>query len=207
MDHPNHRHALVGPPELAEMKRRFQIDFLKNAGLSPEHYLLDIGCGTLRGGIPLINHLDEAHYFGIDSRNEVIIEGKKELSECGLEYKIPQLLVAEDISKLTIDHKFDYVWAFSVLFHMNDTILDNTLDFVSRHLLDTGVFYANVNIGMKPEGFWQGFPVIWRNLEYYVEACSRHGLDATDLGTIRSHGHISSIEAQDSQIMLGIIKP
>ena len=64
------RHSLVGPPDLWEMKREFQIRFLRQAGLSPEHYLLDIGCGTLRGGIPLIDYLETGHYFGLESRQQ-----------------------------------------------------------------------------------------------------------------------------------------
>ena len=56
------RHAMVGPAKLWKMKRDFQIKFLKKSGLLPKHYLLDIGCGTLRGGIPFIEYLDEKKY-------------------------------------------------------------------------------------------------------------------------------------------------
>jgi len=48
------RHGLVGPARLWKMKRDFQIGFLKNFGLKPDNVLLDLGCGTLRGGIPII---------------------------------------------------------------------------------------------------------------------------------------------------------
>ncbi len=73
------RHSHVGAPEGWELKRRFQIDFLKKQGLKPEHYLLDIGCGTLRGGIPIIDYLDKGHYYGIEVRDFVLDEGRKEL--------------------------------------------------------------------------------------------------------------------------------
>jgi len=43
------RFELVGPPELWEMKRRFQIEFLRQFGLQPQHYLLDIGLRRLAG--------------------------------------------------------------------------------------------------------------------------------------------------------------
>ena len=81
------RHSLVGPPYLWKMKRDFQIQFLKTMGLKPEHYLLDIGCGTLRGGIPLIKYLQDGHYFGVEVRKEVLDEGRKELREASLEEK------------------------------------------------------------------------------------------------------------------------
>ena len=63
---------MVGPAHLWKMKRDFQIDFLRGRGLSPQHYLLDIGCGTLRGGIPLIDYLEPGHYYGVESRAEEI---------------------------------------------------------------------------------------------------------------------------------------
>ena len=53
-------------------------------GLAPEHYLLDIGCGTLRGGIPLIAYLLNGHYFGIEMRADILDEGRTELAEAGL---------------------------------------------------------------------------------------------------------------------------
>lgn len=202
------RHAMVGPAQLWKMKRDFQIQFLKTMGLKPEHYLLDIGCGTLRGGIPLIKYLQDGHYFGVEVRKEVLDEGRKELREASLEEKKPNLLVSPDISQLTIEQKFDYLWAFSVLIHMCDEILNDTLDFVSNHLLDDGVFYANVNVltGEGTDGYWQGFPVVIRPLEFYNHACTKYGLVVSDLGGLKDHGHVSNVENQDNQRMLKITK-
>src|SRR5215475_8544809 len=81
------RHSLVGPMRGWQKKRDFQIFFLKQMGLQPAHYLLDIGCGTLRGGIPLIDYLDPGHYFGVEVRPLVLEEAAKELGEAGLEHK------------------------------------------------------------------------------------------------------------------------
>jgi len=77
------RHALVGPANLWKMKRDFQIQFLSNVGLKPEHYLFEIGCGTLRGGVPLIQYLESCHYFGFGVREKAIDEGRKELGDAG----------------------------------------------------------------------------------------------------------------------------
>jgi len=200
------RHAMVGPAELWKMKRDFQIQFLKAMGLAPEHYFLDIGCGTLRGGIPVIAYLEAGHYYGVEVRAELLDESRKELREAGLEGKKPNLLQAADMSQLAIDQNFDYVWAFSVLIHMRDDILGRTLKFVGQHLSEEGAFYANVNIGERDEGNWQGFPIVWRTLEFYDRECARSGLAVTDLGALKDHGHVSKIESQDSQRMLRITK-
>ncbi len=200
------RHRLVGPPDLWEMKRDFQIKFLKDQGLKPEHYLMDIGCGTLRGGIPLIDYLQEGHYFGIEARKKVLDEGRKELKGAGLNWKSPTLLTSEEFSKEGLLQKFDFIWAFSVLFHMSDEILNDTLGIVKNHLSDSGFFYANVNIGDRDEENWQGFPVVWRSLDFYREACSRHRLVVSDLGQLKDLGHISGVKEQDEQRMLKIKK-
>lgn len=201
------RHEMVGPARLWKMKRGFQIRFLKAMGLTPEHYLLDVGCGTLRGGIPLISYLNDGHYFGIEVREEALTEGLKELQEERLEGKEPTLLLCPDISQLVINREFDYIWAFSVLIHMSDDILDHTLDFVRKHLKDDGVFFANVNIGETHEGAkWQEFPGVWRTLEVYSHGCSNNGLSFTDIGPLKDYGHVSSVKTQDSQRMLKITK-
>ena len=96
------RHAKVGPLHLWKMKREFQIRFLKEVGLQPEHYLLDIGCGTLRGGLPIIEYLEKRHYYGIELRAYVLAEGRKELREANLEDKEPALIVSENPSSLDL---------------------------------------------------------------------------------------------------------
>ena len=200
------RHALVGPADLWQMKRDFQIQFLKAKDLKPEHYLLDIGCGTLRGGIPLIAYLQEGHYFGVEVRAQALEEGRKELQEAGLEGKRPTLLLSQDMSQLVIEQKFDYIWAFSVLIHMSDEILNDTLAFVNRQLSDEGVFYANVNIGDHTEGRWRraGLPTVTRTLEFYSNTCAKNGLAASDLGPLKEQGH--DHDTKRSQSMLRITR-
>ncbi len=183
------RHSRVGPPKLWKEKRDFQIQFLKQVGLEPQHYLFDLGCGTLRGGIPIIEYLEKGHYFGVEARREVLDEGRKELRESKLVDKEPTLIATADISSVNLEQQFDYIWAFSVLIHMEDEILYDALDFVRRHLSDDGCFYGNVNIGNKPTGSWEKFPVVKRSLQFYEEACLRNGLRLEDLGPLTDLGH------------------
>ena len=200
------RHELVGPGKLWKMKREFQINFLKKEKLEEDHYFLDLGCGTLRGGIPLIDFLECGHYYGVERRDEVLDEGRKELEEAGLADKKPVLLVSPDISQLSVDQEFDFIWAFSVLIHMSDEILSDALGFVSKNLSDTGVFYANVNIGERQTGNWQGFPVVSRSFDFYSDECARKGLKVSQLGTLEMLGHSSNDKFSDSQVMLKISK-
>lgn len=201
------RHSLVGSGDLYEMKREFQIHFLESAGLKPCHDLLDLGCGTLRGGIPVIDYLEEGRYCGVDVRESALGEAQKELRLHGLEHKCPLLVhVPEDLSRVDLGRKFDFIWAFSVFIHMRDEILLGALAFVSRHLKESGMFYGNVNIGLREARSWQGFPVVWRSKEFYHQAASFNGLHISDLGTLASLGHHSGNARADSQIMLQLTR-
>lgn len=196
------RVAMVGPIHLWKMKRDFQISFLKGVGMAPEHYVLDLGCGVLRGGLPIIEYLNPGHYYGIESRGPVLEEGKMALREAGLESKAPALLLIDDLSSAMFDRKFDLIWAFSVLIHMEDSILDSCLEFASRQLGPEGRMYANVNIGNGKERKWKEFPVVSRSRHFYQAAAGRRGLQVRDVGTLSSLGHVSGSPGQDLQMML-----
>ncbi len=200
----NERHELVGPPELWRQKRQFQIDFLRTTGgLRPGHHFCDIGSGTLRGGVPVIDYLEPAHYTGLEVRREVVEQARRELAENHLEHKQPSLVCVEhDLSELELGRKFDRIWAFSVLIHMTDEILSQCVSFVDRHLAPDGLFFANVNLGSAPERTWGGFPVVSRELDFYRRVALSHGLQVRPLGTLRELGHVTGYTNQDAQVML-----
>lgn len=196
------RHELVGRPELWRMKRAFQIAFLRERGLRPEHVVVDIGCGSLRGGIALIDYLQPGHYTGIDVRESVLAQARSELAREKLAHKRPQLILAPDLGAVDPGAVVDVFWAFSVLFHLSDTILADGIAMVARHLAPDGVFYANIIDGEGPAGAWQGFPVAPRPLDTYRALAARHGLEVERLGQLAELGHHSGDPSQDSQVML-----
>lgn len=205
MSHSEKRHGLVGAPKLWKMKQDFQIEFLKKHDLKKSNMLLDIGCGTLRGGIPIIEFLDAGKYTGIEVRENVLLEGRKELKERNLEPKSPNLISFDNFKDLNLPSKFDIIFAFSVLIHMEDGIVEECFNFVSQHLAENGVFYANVNIDNRTkDGNWQGFPVVGRSFEFYNELSKVNGLKLNVLDKIGNLGHKSGVEAQDNQTMLEI---
>jgi SAM-dependent methyltransferase len=186
---PAERHALVGPADRWEEKRAFQFDFLLAHGLAPHHRFLDVGCGTLRGGLPVIAYLETGHYVGLDVREHVLDEARKELVENGLAGKRPTLMTSHDFAGLEAPMPVDIAWAFSVLIHMTDDIATQCLAFIARSLAEGGVFYANVKVGDRRdrETGREGFHVVTRQLEFYTSIAA--GLRMEDLGTLASLGH------------------
>jgi SAM-dependent methyltransferase len=204
---PSQRHGLVGPADLWAMKRRFQFRFLTAQGLRPEHRLLDIGCGTLRGGIPLIEYLQTGHYAGFEARAEVLEEGRKELAEAGLEHKRPSLIHASDPAEVQLEEPVEVAWAFSVLIHMSDEVADACLALVARSLTEPGAFYANVNPGERRDGSWGEFPLVTRPLEFYERLAAAHGLVMSVVGGLGELGHRTGSVVQDKQLMLRFGRP
>jgi SAM-dependent methyltransferase len=83
----DHR-AVVGG--LWEELGRLQLDFLKSRGLRPEHFLIDIGCGSFRAGVKLIPFLEQGHYFGLDLNESLIAIGyEREIVPAGLAERFP----------------------------------------------------------------------------------------------------------------------
>lgn len=195
--------GLVGRPEAWMLKQQFQTSFLINHGLQPQHSLLDYGCGVLRGGIPLIRYLDVGNYVGLDVRAEALRAAQKAVRHERLTKKKPTLVRADDTDALSLGRCFDYVWSFSVFFHLTDEHVDACLRFVARHLAANGTLFANVALGEQQPGAWREFPVIWRTLENYTRRAHAVGLNVSPLGKLGQFGHHSPTDPEeDEQVML-----
>jgi len=134
----------------------------------------------------------------------VLDEGRKELREAGLQAKEPVLLLPSEVESANLHGRFDFVWAFSVLMHLSDEILNEQLALVRRCLSPGGRFYANAYCSEREDREWQGFPVVYRSWEFYQSACEKHGLQARNLGDLSALGHVSGRAGQDAQQMLEI---
>jgi SAM-dependent methyltransferase len=123
-EHTNQRvdadpHEAVGG--LWEEIGRLQFEFLVGNGLQLQHRLLDIGCGTLRGGRHFIGFLDPSRYTGFDLSTKAIESGIELVRSEGLSEKQPRLLVntSGDLRfKVFAGETFDVLLAQSVLTHL-----------------------------------------------------------------------------------------
>ena len=69
--------SYVGPEENYDLMAGLMFVRMFQVGLRSYHTLLDVGCGSLRGGKLFIPYLDVGNYYGIEPLKELVIEGIK----------------------------------------------------------------------------------------------------------------------------------
>ena len=121
---------------------RLQFEFLRTRGLKPGHRLLDIGCGSLRGGIHAIDYLKRGNYYGLDINLSLIEAGRHELRLAGLTHKNPRLAISDRFELGLFRQKFEYLLAHSVFTHVFANHIIRCLAEVREVLAPKGQFFA-----------------------------------------------------------------
>lgn len=126
---------------------RLQYRFLRSEGLKSSHKLLDVGCGTFRGGRFIIEFLKRGNYYGLDEKRSAIAWGKRHALK-KLMGKKPHLFTLEmgsklvDLAQVLKFTGFDYVWMHAFLDHIGPTKVESVLYSVGKVLADDGCIYA-----------------------------------------------------------------
>jgi SAM-dependent methyltransferase len=168
--------------------RRFQIDFLREQGLAPSQTLLEIGCGPLTAGVPIIGYLQANKYVGVDIRSSVLNLAWGEVGNAGLSNKNPRLICSSSFGSEELRaEEFDFVLSFSVLFHLSDDLLRRYFSEVVRRLKPRGVCFAQVNNHLN-SSTWLDFPFVRREVSAYQSMASAAGLRTRNLGPIEGLG-------------------
>lgn len=99
---------------------RLQLEFLVEQGMRPEHFLLDVGCGAMRGGIHFAKFLEPEHYFGIDVNDRLIHAALTvEVPAADLSDRVPAgNLHVTDRFDVPFDRTFDYAVGVSLFTHL-----------------------------------------------------------------------------------------
>lgn len=121
---------------------RLQFEFLRAHGLKPNHRLLDVGCGSLRGGIHAIEYLEDRNYYGLDINPSLIEAGRHEIKLAGLSHKNPNLALSDRFELGLFGKKFDYLLALSVFTHLFANHIIRCLAGAREVLAPRGRFFA-----------------------------------------------------------------
>ncbi|HWC32070.1 MAG TPA: class I SAM-dependent methyltransferase [Actinomycetota bacterium] len=134
-----HRKAVGG---LWDEVGRLQFRFLVEEGLRPDHDLVDIGCGSLRGGVHFVEYLERGRYAGVDVDERLLVAGREELRRRGLEGKEPLLVPTGDFDLPSLGRRFDFALAQSLFTHLPINDIIRCLVRVDDVLEPGGRFYA-----------------------------------------------------------------
>jgi hypothetical protein len=122
---------------------RVQFDFMVAQGLKPQDILVDVGCGSLRGGRLFIAYLDPEHYLGIDHDAWLVKAGlKHEISKELREEKRPQFVISERFEFHKFGKRPDYGIAQSLFSHLTEDDIRLCLANLRAEIRAGGRFYA-----------------------------------------------------------------
>jgi SAM-dependent methyltransferase len=145
--HTDHRvlldpHAAVGGKW--EALGRLQFDYLVANGLKPESKLLDLGCGTLRGGRHFIRYLNTGNYTGTDISFRAIDYAHELVTKENLAARRPRLIYRSADEAFFADFddaRFDFILAHSVFTHLPPELVEECFAGVGRVMRPSGVFF------------------------------------------------------------------
>jgi SAM-dependent methyltransferase len=148
-------------------------------GLRQDHYLLDIGCGSLRVGRLLMVYLLPGHYYGVEPHRwaiDVMLE-----EEVGREFLSKRKPVLSDDSGFNLSafgREFDFILAHSIFTHATQAQVRKCLNEVAKALKPMGIFAATYSAGESDYG---GNEWAWPNCISYQPATMLHFVEEAGL--------------------------
>jgi len=135
--------GFVGPSEKFDIISATQFNLLTFLDLREDHYILDVGCGSLRAGKLFIPFLLPRRYYGIEPEQWLIDQGiKNELGEDILGVKKPVFSNDNNFTLSTFDRKFDYILAHSIFSHAAEPQISRCLSEARKVMKQTSLFIA-----------------------------------------------------------------
>jgi ABC-type polysaccharide/polyol phosphate transport system ATPase subunit/SAM-dependent methyltransferase len=129
-------------------------DFLRRQGLQPDHFVLDLGCGSLSAASRLLTYMQPHHYWGFEKSIELYIAGVQiELPRTGVRAELGHFIVNDDFDLSEAQHPFDVAIASSLFRRLGLNSIARAIASVTRALAPDGRFYATWPENPDPLGF------------------------------------------------------
>jgi SAM-dependent methyltransferase len=140
---PSHYRAYIGSPRYYDLVTGLQFGLLFIAGLRETHRLLDLGCGSLRGGRLFIPYLRPGHYYGVEPNEWLVEEGiANELGADIVRVKRPTFSTMDNFALGSLGVRFDYVMAHSIVTHTFPDLASVAFSGIRDALAESGVLLA-----------------------------------------------------------------
>lgn len=163
-----HHRAFVGPPQNYDLASAMQFNLLTALGMRETHTLLDIGCGSLRGGRLSIMYLLPGHYYGIEPEKWLIEEGiSNEIGADFVELKKPSFSNDSEFRLSVFGRTFDYLNAQSIFSHASAQQIRNCLREAKKVMTPSSIFAATFILGDED---YQGDAWVYPGCVTYTEA-------------------------------------
>lgn len=138
IDEEEYKKYLGGGADAWTTRGLFQLELLKDRGLSQTSSCLDLGCGPLRAGMHIIAYLGRGGYVGIDFNSSFINAAQGVIAKQGLLDKDPVVQLSTDFTISDPARIFDYAIAFSVLNHCDERSKKMFFDRIPARLGENG---------------------------------------------------------------------
>ena len=136
-----------------------QFNYMRAQGLTPDMIMLDLGCGSLRGGVHFVDFLQPGHYFGVDVSRDLLDAGyDREIMPLGLQEKLPRTnLLCNGEFDIRFGVIFDIGIAVSLFTHMPGSYFRLCLKKLAT--ATSPGFAFHVSLFMAPEDYPEGAPL------------------------------------------------
>jgi trans-aconitate methyltransferase len=116
------------------------------------------------------------------------------------------LIVTDDFGReILAGQKVDFIWAFSVFYHLQDHLLNQLFETAVKMLKKGGKLYANINSEVE-ESTWLEFPFNKRSPGFYQQHAETCGLKMTQIGTLESSGFKLATLEKDNILLMFELK-
>lgn len=150
-----------------------QLQLLQGEGLESHHYILEIGCGALMSGIPIMSYMQRGHYVGIDPNPWLMYQTL--LIDENLHVVIdrnPLFINNTDFDASSSNLVFDYVFAHSIMSHAAEWQLSLFFEKTSQVLKKNGKVIFSIRL-TEPNAYGNtGAPEETHAQEWQYPGCS-----------------------------------
>ena len=161
-----HYRAFVGRQSNYDRIGAMQFALMVQLGLRQHHSLLDIGCGSLRGGRLFIPYLLPGNYCGVEPEKWLVYDGiRYETGRDIIEIKKVRFSHTSDFDFSVFGQKFDFLLAQSIFSHTNLGMMEQCLANAADVMTSTSVFAATYCPGEKDH---QGAEWVYPGLTRYT---------------------------------------